>query len=242
LLPLHNWESKLRSPRSYPVNIGDQIEVIILSISPGNRHLRLRMAQPEMARRNSLPEGIEMGDRLIGIVTERFYHGIRFSLIERSDPDPAASPVASGLTGTVVNTELSWEGQWYYGGGDAREFPLEIGDRSEVLVTGINRVTGEIDLSIKKLTNDPGVIAIKQLRPGVEAYGVVRGRRANRWRVRLEPWSITISMTARPPLQDQVHSGVRVLVRIQQVNLGKRMIRSSLIQIVEDPDENATHT
>jgi hypothetical protein len=238
VLPVHNWDQKLRSARSYPVNIGDEVEVIVESISPGNRLIRLRMVGAGQAVSRSLPDGGNIGDRLIGTVTEKYYHGIRFALVEKSD----SVPLSPGLTGTVVNTELSWKGRWYYGGGDAREFPLEIGDRSEVLVTGINKVTGEVDLSIKRLTNDPGDVAIKQLRPGTEVYAVVRRSRKGHLRVRLEPWSITGTMTAKPPLKDQVKFGTRVLVRIEQIDLRERMVRSSLIEIIESSGDNREDT
>ena len=242
LLPVHNWDQKLRSARSYPVDIGDEVEVIVDSISAGNRAIRLSMAGAGQAAPSSLPDGINIGDQLIGIVTEKHYHGIRFALVERLDSDGGTEPLSPGLTGTVVNTELSWEGRWYYGGGDAREFPLEVADSSEVLVTGFNKVTGEVNLSIKRLTSDPGDVAIKQLRPDTEVYAVVRGRHKSHWRVRLEPWSIIGCMTAKPPLQSQVKIGTRVLVRIAQINLEKRTVRSSLIEIIESADDNMEDT
>jgi hypothetical protein len=242
LLPVHNWDLRLRSARSYPVNIGDEVEVIVESISSGNRAIRLRMADAGQGAPRSLPDGVNIGDQLIGTVTEKHYHGIRLALVERSDSVRGGEPLPPGLTGTVVNTELSWEGRWYYGGGDAREFPLELADRSEVLVTGINRLTGEADLSIKRLTSDPSDTAIKKLRPGTEAYAVVRGRHKNYWRVRLEPWSISGSMTARSPLQSQIGIGNWVLVRITQIDLEKRTVRSSLMEIIGSPDENTEDT
>jgi ribosomal protein S1 len=235
LLPVHNWDKKLRSARSYPVQIGDEVDVTIESISPGNKEVKLAMAGADPVTRRSLPAGVKGGDRLIGTVTEKHYHGIRFALVGRSDGAGEAGQLPPSLTGTVVNTELSWEGRYYFGWGDARDFPLEVGDQQEVLVTGINRVTGEVDLSIKRLSTDPAEAAIKLLRPGTIVPAVIRGRRGNQWRVRLEPWSIAGTMTVKSPPQGQLETGTWVLVRIEQINLGKRMVRSSLREIIESP-------
>ena len=237
LPPLQDWVPGLRSARSYPVDIGEEIEVLVRSIGPNNRSIRLAMAGHSTSLGTSLPEGIRPGDRLVGIVAETFYHGIRFSLVGWHASARDQGPLPPGLSGMVINTELSWEGRWYFGGGDARKFPLQIGDRSEVLVTGLNEATGEIALSIKRLTADPGPAALKQLRPGTEGYGVVLRRRGQSWRVRLEPWSITITMKSGPEFQDQLGSGVRVYLRIEEVDLINRKIRSSLQRIVSVPED-----
>jgi hypothetical protein len=235
LLPVQGWSADFRSARSYPVNVGREIEALINSITPNNRQIRLAMARHGA----SLPEGVRPGDRLIGIVAERFYHGIRFSLIGRAGPSAGSSPLPAGLTGIVMITELSWEGRWYFGGGDARNYPLQLGDRSELLVTGPNEATGEINLSIKRLMRDPAPAALKQLRPGTEGYGVVLRRRGQHWRIRLEPWSVTIDMTAGRDFHDQLPHGTQVYVRIEEVDLIGRKIRSSLKRIVSSPEEEA---
>jgi hypothetical protein len=238
LLPVHNWSRKLRSARSYPVQIGDEVEVVVQSISSGNRDIKLAMVGAEQAAQRSLPVGVNVGDRLVGTVTEKHYHGIRFALVERADGSAEAGPLPAGLTGTVVNTELSWEGRYYFGWGDAREFPLEVGDQMDVLVTGVNRVTGGVDLSIKRLSSDPAKDAIKRLRPGEKVTAVIRSRRGDTWRVRIEPWSISGTMTVKSQPTGPLKTGMRVLVRIEQVNLGKRTVRSSLREIIESPSED----
>jgi hypothetical protein len=239
LLPVPNWDKNLRSARSYPVQIGDEIEVVVQSIASGNRDIKLAMVGVEQAGQPTLPVGVSIGDRLVGTVTEKHYHGIRFALVEKAGGSAEASPLPAGLTGTVVNTELSWEGRYYFGWGDAREFPLEVGDQQEVLVTGVNRVSGGVDLSIKRLSSDPGKDAIKRLRPGEEVTAVIRGRHRDSWRVRIEPWSIAGTMTVKSPPMDPLKRGMRVLVRIERVNPEKRTIRSSFREIIESLSEDA---
>jgi hypothetical protein len=236
LLPVHNWDKNLRSARSYPVQIGDEVDVVVQSISSGNRDIKLAMVGAEQAVQRSLP--VDVGDRLVGTVTEKHYHGIRFALVERADGSAEAGPLPAGLTGTVVNTELSWEGRYYFGWGDAREFPLEVGDQQEVLVTGVNRVPGGVDLSIKRLSSDPAKDAIKRLRPGEKVSAVIRGRRGDKWRVRIEPWSIAGTMTVKSPPPGPLKTGMRVLVRIEQINPGKRTVRSTLREIIEPSSED----
>lgn len=242
LLPVSGWESKLRSARSYPLEVGDELEVVVQSIGTNNRQIKLRMAeeQPGAARRG----GVGLGDRMVGSVRQKLYNGIRFDLRDWATASaPGREPLPPGLTALVLNTELSWEGRWFFGGGDAREYPLQQGDRSELVVTGFHPATGEVLASVKRLTDDPGDAAVRQLRTGTEAFGVVLRRRGLTWRVRLEPWSLVAILTANRDMEDRLRKGVRVRLRIEVVEPLKRKVRASLLSIPEETstDVNPPH-
>lgn len=235
LLPLPGWEAGLRSARSYPVDVGDEIDVVVLSIATGNRQIRLTMAQSQGQPAGSRDGNLQVGDHVMGVVRQKLYNGIRFELRSfASSPAPERAPLEPGLTGLVLNTELSWEGRWFFGGGDAREYPLEEGDRSEMVVIGFHPVTGEVLASVKRLVPDPGEEAIRQLRPGTEAFGIVVGRSNRAWRVRLEPWSVTAVMTGGRAAH-RLRNGVRVYLRIEAVNTLRRTIRASFLRVVDTP-------
>ncbi|MGI5368969.1 hypothetical protein [Streptomyces iakyrus] len=241
LLPVPGWEPKLRSTRSYPLDVDDEIDVVIVSIGSTNRQIKLKMTEAEAP----VAAGeVRIGDRVMGTVRQKSYNGIRFDLQGWATAQgPDRSPLPSGLTTLVLNTELSWEGRWFFGGGDAREYPLQLGDRSELVVTGRHPVTGEVLSSLKRLIDDPGRTAVRQLRPGTEAFGVVLRRRNRVWRVRLEPWSIVATLTAGQDVADRLRKGARVRLRIERVETLERKIRASLLRVVETPapDENDTH-
>ncbi|MFF7286277.1 hypothetical protein [Streptomyces griseorubiginosus] len=242
LLPINGWESKLRSARSYPLDVGDELDVVVQNIGTNNRQIRLKMAeeQPGAARHGA----IGLGDRMVGSVRQKLYNGIRFDLHDwAAASTPGREPLPSELTAFVLNTELSWEGRWFFGGGDAREHPLQQGDRSEFVVTGFHPATGEVLASIKRLTDDPGDAAVRQLRTGTEAFGVVLRRRGRTWRVRLEPWSLVVILTAHRDMEGRLRKGVRVRMRIEFVDTQERKVRASLLSIPEETssDENPPH-
>ncbi|MFH9613203.1 hypothetical protein ACH4MM_05480 [Streptomyces pratensis] len=226
------WEPKLRSSRSYAMDENTELDVVITSIDGGgSRSLRIRVrpADRRDVPEGRLPEGLAVGDRLWGTVTEKAYHGIRFSLDTHTEVEGTES-----LHGLVLNTELSWEGRWFYGGGDAREFPLVTGDRCELVVVGVHAVTGEPSLSLKRLMEDPGLVTLRSLRPGSEVDGVILRRRNNRWRVRLEPWS-TIATVAADSFGGRLRNGSRVRMRVLSSSPSRQVLNAELIKVYADP-------
>ncbi|MFB7465224.1 hypothetical protein ACFCZ1_17340 [Streptomyces sp. NPDC056224] len=229
------WEPRIRSSRSYAMEENAELDVVVTDIQGGgNRSLRIlvRPADRSDVPGGRLPEGLAAGDRLWGTVTEKVYHGIRFAL----DPGPAGdgTAMAAGLHGLVLNTELSWEGRWFYGGGDAREYPLVTGDRCELVVVGVHEVTGEPSLSLKRLVEDPGLVTLRTLRPGSEVDGVVVRRRNNRWRVRLEPWS-AIATVAGGSFDGRLRAGARIRMRVRHSDQSTHTLGVELIRVYPDP-------
>lgn len=239
------WLPKLRSGRSYAMEENTELDVVVTEIKGGgDRSLRVlvRAADRSDVPEGRLPEGLAVGDRLWGTVTEKAYHGIRFAL----DAGPAGEGTAGtasaeGLSGLVLNTELTWEGQWFYGGGDAREFPLVIGDRCELLVVGVHALTGEPSLSLKQLVEDPAQVILRTLRPGSEVDGVVVRRRNDQWRVRLEPWSWMTTVT-EGGFEGRLSAGARVRMRVRYSDRSTRSLSMELIRVYPNPDPAARPT
>ncbi|MGW7451992.1 hypothetical protein [Streptomyces sp. NPDC054787] len=243
------WQPKLRSSRSYAMEVDTELDVVVTDIKASPRALRVlvRPADRSDVPGGRLPEGLAADGRLWGTVVEKAYHGIRFAL----DAGPAggetgasgagdgatgngATVPAEGLRGLVLNTELSWEGGWFYGGSDAREFPLVIGDRCELLVVGVHELTGEPSLSLKRLVEDPGLVTLRSLRAGSEVDGVVLRRRGSHWRVRLEPWSATATVAGRD-FEGRLRAGVRIRMRVRYSDPSAHTLKVELIRVYPDP-------
>ncbi|MFG2743465.1 hypothetical protein ACGFY0_25875 [Streptomyces chartreusis] len=226
------WEPKYRSSRSYAIEENTELDIVVTAIKRGNRGLRVsvRPAERSDVPGGRLPEGLAVGDRLWGTVLEKAYHGIRFALgDEREDTGTSQT----GLRGLVLNTELSWEGKWFFGGGDARDFPLVTGDRCELVVVGVHEVTGELSLSLKQVVEDPGQVALRTLRPGSEVDGVVMRRESDSWRVRLEPWS---AMTTVPvgSFEGRLRTGTRIRMRVRHSDPLTHAVIAELIRVYTD--------
>ncbi len=223
------WEPAFRSSRSYAVEENAELDIVVTSISPQNRGLRVsvRLADRSDVPGGRLPEGLAVGDRVWGTVSEKAYHGIRFAL---DDAGPASR---AGLHGLVLNTELSWEGEWFYGGGDAQNFPLVIGDRCEIVVVGVHAVSGELSLSLKQVVEDPGQATLRSLRPGTEVDGVIMRRVLDNWRVRLEPWS---AMTTVPvgSFEGSLRTGTRIRMRVRHSDPVTHTVVAELIRVYTD--------
>ncbi|MFJ8210948.1 hypothetical protein [Streptomyces sp. NPDC096033] len=236
------WEPQNRSARSYAMEENTELDVVVTDIGRGahsSLRILVRPADRSDVPGGRLPHGLAAGDRLWGTVTEKAYHGIRFDLDARPAGDGTA--LAEGLRGLVLNTELSWEGKWFFGGGDAREFPLVTGDRCELVVLGVHEVTGEPSLSLKRLVEDPGLVTLRTLRPGSEVDGVVVRRRNDRWRVRLEPWS-ALATVAGDRFEGQLWAGARVRMRVRHSDQSSHTLSVELIRVYPDPVSRADPT
>jgi len=226
------WQPGFRSARSYAIEEGAELDVVITEIQVGQSlRIAVRPADRSDVPEGRLPDGLAVGDRLWGTVEGKAYHGIRFSLGGESTDSGAVLP--AGLSGLVLNAELSWDGKWFYGGGDAREVPLDVGDRCELVVLGVHALSGEPALSLKRVTEDPGQVTLRTLRPGSEVDGVVVRRVKDHWRVRLEPWS---AMTTVPvgSFEGHLKAGTRIRMRVRRSNASTHTVVAELIRVYPD--------
>ncbi|GHA44341.1 hypothetical protein ACWDX8_03410 [Streptomyces anthocyanicus] len=227
------WMPKYRSARSYAIEEGMEVDVVVTTIDGSGKQLRVtvRLADRSDVPGGRLPDGLSLGQRLWGTVAEKFYHGVRFD-IEAQREDAVAEPY-SGIRGLVLNTELSWDGRWFYGGGDAREFGLVVGDRCELVVVGVHELTGEVALSLKQVVEDPGRVTLRMLRPGSEVDGIVMRRVGDVWRVRLEPWS---AMTTVPvgSFKGRLKTGTRIRMRVRHSDPATHTISAELVRVHAD--------
>ncbi|MEU4463565.1 hypothetical protein AB0G20_07615 [Streptomyces sp. NPDC024017] len=224
------WVPSYRSVRSYAIEEDMELDVVVTTITGGDKGLRIsvRLADRSDVPGGRLPDGLSMGQRLWGTVVEKFYHGIRFDIEAQQEDTVAASP--SGIRGLVLNTELSWDGKWFYGGGDAREFGLVIGDRCELVVVGVHELTGEVALSLKQVVEDPGQVTLRTLRAGSEVDGIVMRRVGDVWRVRLEPWS---AMTTVPvgSFKGHLKAGTRIRMRVRHSDPATQTLVAELVRV-----------
>lgn len=76
---------------------------------------------------------------------------------------------APGLTGFVFRSEISWEHQ-----NVAPKKRFHIGDKVEAVVMSVNDAERKINLSMKRLTEDPWKVAERMCAPGTKVKGIIK--------------------------------------------------------------------
>lgn len=120
--------------------IGKKIEVSIIELDPSQNRLILSQKSTVTDEEKTKLKKIKVGDRVKGKVVAILPFGIFISIEEEN---------LIGLEGLVHSSEISWE---------KVENPLEgfrVGQEVKAVVSSIDSETGRVNLSIKKLQEDP---------------------------------------------------------------------------------------
>ena len=133
---------------------GDLIECSVTKILPTELLLR-----PEVA----LPEGVTP-------IADQYPPGTRVSGEVASVQDYGLFvDFAPGLTGFVFRSEISWEHQ-----NIATKKRFHVGDKVEAVVMYVNDAERKINLSMKRLTEDPWKVAERTCAPGTKVKGIIK--------------------------------------------------------------------
>lgn len=133
---------------------GDFIECSITKILPTELLLR-----PEV----QLPEGVTP-------IADQYPPGTRVSGEVASVQDYGLFvDFAPGLTGFVFRSEISWEHQNL-----APKKRVHIGDKVDAVVMSVNDAERKINLSMKRLTEDPWKVAERTCLPGTKVKGIIK--------------------------------------------------------------------
>lgn len=133
---------------------GDFIECAVTKILPTELLLR-----PEV----HLPEGVTP-------IADQYPPGTRVSGEVSSVQDYGVFvDFAPGLTGFVFRSEISWEHQ-----NIATKKRFHVGDKVEAVVLYVNDAERKINLSMKRLTEDPWKVAERTCAPGTKVKGVIK--------------------------------------------------------------------
>src|SRR5687768_8048105 len=218
-----SWTRNVKHP-SKLVNIGDEIEAVVLKVDRDDEKTSLGMKQIEEDPWLALPEKYPIGTRVAGKVRNLTSFG-------------AFVELEPGIDGLIHISDMSWTKRVQH--------PSEVlrkADDVEVMVLGVDPENKRISLGLKHTTDDPWDQIAQQFAPGVEAEGRV---------VRLVEDGVVVDLgndiegfvprshvpINKGDLADHLRSGQRMDLRVIETDAANRRIVLTVTQIHEPPPE-----
>ncbi len=149
-----SWSKRIKHP-SKVVQVGDEVEVVVLAMDTENRRISLGMKQTEPNPWDVVKEKYQVGDVIRGKIRNITDFGI-FVGIE------------DGIDGLIHISDISWTERINHPGDLFKK-----GDEVEAKVLQIDSEAERFSLGIKQLKEDPWVQASKDLTPGTKGKGTV---------------------------------------------------------------------
>ena len=149
-----SWTRNVRHP-SKLVNIGDEIEAVVLKVDPADEKISLGMKQIEEDPWLALPVKYPTGTVLDGVVRNLTSFG-------------AFVEIEPGIDGLVHVSDMSWTKRV--------EHPSEVvekGEEMKVMVLDVDAEGKRISLGIKQLLDDPWPQIVERIAPGIEQEATV---------------------------------------------------------------------
>lgn len=207
--------------QSFPIAIGDPIDVEITAVDHTTRQIKVKLATGGPAQYR-VPSNIVPGHRWRAVVKEKHYFGIVVTLL-----DSASDAGDKHIEATIPNSELSWLGKWSYYG-DGTEFPLETGDVIDVVILRIDDVLRQVFASLKRATVDPRPPVLSRLAVGQRVAARLLSHQGNRWDAFIEPYEI------RATISDRAVAGVGPRPRLPITATIRSFGRKSHIVVLAD--------
>ncbi len=219
-----SWTRNVKHP-SKLVNIGDEIEAVVLKVDRDDEKISLGMKQIEEDPWLALPVKYPVGTRVSGKVRNLTSFG-------------AFVEIEPGIDGLIHISDMSWTKRVQH--------PSEVlrkGDDVEVVVLGVDPENKRISLGLKQTTDDPWDQIAQQFAAGVETEGRV---------VRLVEDGVIVDLgndiegfvprshvpITKGDLADQLRSGQRMDLRVIEADAANRRIVLTVTQ-VHEPDPEA---
>lgn len=149
-----SWSKRIKHP-SKVVQVGDEVEVVILAIDTENRRISLGMKQIEPNPWDIVREKYQEGDIIQGKIRNITDFGI-FVGIE------------DGIDGLIHISDISWTDRINHPGDLFKK-----GDELEAKILQIDAENERFSLGIKQLGEDPWLKAARDLVPGTKATGKI---------------------------------------------------------------------
>ena len=149
-----SWSKKIKHP-SKCVQIGDEVDVVVLSIDPEARRISLGMKQTEPNPWVAIKEKYNVGDTVRGKVRNITEFGLFIGVNE-------------GIDGLVHISDISWSERVKHPGDLYRK-----GSDVEAKVLQIDVDEGKFSLGIKQLQPDPFLLIAEKFPAGATASGTV---------------------------------------------------------------------
>ncbi len=223
-----SWTKRLAHP-SEMVNLGDEIEVAVLSVSKEKQEISLGLKQTEVNPWTIASKKYPQGT----VVTTKVRNVTNFG---------AFVEIESGIDGMIHISDLSWTRKYNH-----PSEALQRGQEIKCLVMDVNEEKRRISLGIKQMTEDPWISAIpEKYIPGHIIKGKVVKLTNFGAFVELEPeleGLLHISELADHKIdkpQDVVKVGDEIEVKILKVDTESRKIGLSLRRVRWAAEEHAS--
>ncbi|NNE06951.1 MAG: 30S ribosomal protein S1 [Gemmatimonadetes bacterium] len=149
-----SWTKHVRHP-SKIVNVGDQVEAVVLKVDRENEKISLGLKQAEPDPWLSIDQRYPVGSKFAGTVRNLTNFGAFVELEE-------------GIDGLVHISDMSWTKRIKH----ANEV-VKKGDEVEVMVLNIDKENRRISLGLKQVQNDPWETLAHQMPEGTKIDGKV---------------------------------------------------------------------
>jgi ribosomal protein S1 len=233
LLPVVDWNPNYqdRSARSYPIDIGDRMRLVVRSIDPQSRRIKLAMLPPTASARLERgdswpPQHISIGSVVSAVVAEKKYFGVLVTVSSQAEEN-SQSKEQTKWPGLITNTELSWVYRWTRYS-DARDFPLQVGDSVSAKVIGFDELAHRLRLSIKQLAPDPAPAVVANLKVGQRVVGTLVTHHQDTWTINIEPWCVTTHIHDRhfDGLEPKPRMRIRAVVKAIRHDTNEVVLRN----------------
>ncbi len=149
-----SWTRKVRHP-SKIVNVGDNVEAVVLSISPEQKRISLGMKQVEPNPWDVIAEKYPVGTTIEGRIKNITDFGLFIGIDE-------------GIDGLVHISDISWTKRIKHPGELYKK-----GDEVQAIVLNIDRENERFSLGIKQLEGDPWEEIPHKYQVGTRVQGVI---------------------------------------------------------------------
>ncbi len=149
-----SWSKRVKHP-SKIVQIGDEVEVVVLAIDLENRRISLGMKQIEPNPWEVVQSKYQIGDVIRGKVRNITDFGVFIG-------------IEDGVDGLIHISDISWT--------ERVKHPGEVfkkGDEVEAKILQIDPEAERFSLGVKQLSEDPFIKAAQELKPGTKSKGRV---------------------------------------------------------------------
>ena len=219
-----SWTKKIRHP-SMVVNVGDEVEAMVLDIDPGNRRISLGLKQVEPNPWDVIGEKYPVGTIIEGKIKNITDFGVFIGIDE-------------GIDGLVHISDLSWTKRVKH--------PSELfkkGQEVQAKVLKIDRENERFSLSIKHVTPDPWEEIPRKYKVGSRITGTITNVTDFGIFVEVEPGIeglIHVSEISAEKIKTpvgQFNVGDVVTAKVVNVNRKERKIGLSLRRLEEESDK-----
>jgi small subunit ribosomal protein S1 len=149
-----SWTKRIKNP-SKILNLGEEVEAVVLALDTGNRRISLGLKQIEPNPWDVIGEKFPPGTIIEGQVKNITDFGVFVGVEE-------------GIDGLVHISDISWTKRVKH----PSEF-FKKGDTVKAVVLNIDRENERFSLSIKHLTQDPWSTILERYKPGTGVRGKV---------------------------------------------------------------------